>query len=113
MLAPLLLLAFTVGVGPVGAQSPQPAHMALPPPPEPPPSEQTLPSFTPAPVPNSDMQRPPSTADTGPSAQLTPNLQTHRAHYPGQGFIEGSAAAYDPDHRYHPSPGLRLSVPLQ
>ena len=107
------LLALTLAAAPSWAATFRMTAAALPPPPPPPPAEQPEQAFVPAPVPNPDMQRPASSADNGPSAQLTPNLASRQGHYPGQGFISGSAANYDPNRRFHPSPGLRLSVPLQ
>jgi hypothetical protein len=95
--------------------APLPAN-ALPVPPQPRKSEtfSALEGFAPAPVPNPDLQRPLSDilADR-PRTEVVPSLFNKSDRRGGEGYVRGSAAQYDPDHRFNPSPGINLKVPLQ
>jgi hypothetical protein len=117
---PVLLLALGLACGAQAASTgltisaPLPAN-ALPVPPIPPPPQHPQHGFAPAPVPNLDLQRP--LADLlaeRPHMEVTPSLmeqQKDRRH--GEGFVPGSAAQYDLDRRFHPSPGINIRVPMQ
>ena len=70
--------------------------------------------FTPAPVPNPDLQRP--RADVlaeQPRTSVGLNLFNPPDRRNGEGYVRGSAGDYDPDRRLRASPGLNLRVPLQ
>lgn len=106
---PILLLA----LGLCGAGSP-PAAEPLPVPPPLPPQWQDMQNSSPAPVPNRDLQG--LTEDTGnggTQTHLTLKMAPQSGHPPGEGFVNGSAAQYEPTRRSPLSPGISFKVPLQ
>ncbi len=69
--------------------------------------------FLPAPVPDPDLQRPTDRAADGTHAAVVPHLGSPVERRDGQGFVQGSAAQYDPDRHLRASPSISLRVPLQ
>ncbi len=75
---------------------------------------QTLQQFAPAPVPDVDMPRPPADVKADePHTKLVPNLFKQPERRSGDGYVSGSGATYDGDHRSRPSPGINVLVPVQ
>ena len=71
--------------------------------------------YTPAPMPDLDFELPVGPRKAGPSQPaLTPGL-VHAPHmvYRGEGYTPGSTMTDEQDRRFHPSPGLKLSLPLE
>ena len=74
----------------------------------------TAQGFAPAPMPDPDLQRPlVDRMAERPRTAVVPNLFNQADRRNGDGFVQGSAGQYDPDHRLRPSPTLNLRLPLQ
>jgi hypothetical protein len=85
----------------------------LPVPPVPPAPGTAGPGFAPAPVPDPDITKPREDAEARPHAEVVPTFRSNADHTKGNGYVKGSEAYYDPDHRFRPAPGVNLLVPLQ
>ncbi len=76
------------------------------------PARPTGPVFTPAPIPDLDVNAP-----NGPRAtadpQLSPGLFSRRPSYRGDAYTPGSTAESDQDRRTRPAAGFRLRLPLR
>lgn len=93
--------------------APLPAD-ALPVPPPKPRKPDALLQFAPAPIPDPDLQRPAADIKADqPRTKVVPSLFKQSERLSGDGYVSGSAATYDADHRLRPSPGISFLVPLQ
>ncbi len=93
--------------------APLPANALLVPAPSPS-QALTAPGFAPAPIPDPDLQRPPGDlALERPRTAVVPTLGSPTDRRDGQGYVQGSAAQYDPDRHLRATPSLSLKVPLQ
>lgn len=70
------------------------------------------PVFEPAPLPNPDIAAPEG-HDTASGTQLSPMLFHRRDAFRGDGFAPGSSVESSENRNVQPSPGFRLSMPLQ
>jgi hypothetical protein len=70
--------------------------------------------YTPAPVPDLDFDAPSGPRKTGPSQpELKPGLlHAPSMVYRGEGYTPGSTMTDEQARRFHPTPGLNLSLPL-
>lgn len=68
-------------------------------------------SYAPAPMPNRDLSAPQASASNDP--QFGPSLFLPREQFRGDGFSPGSTAQSEQERRLKPTPGFRLSVPVQ
>lgn len=67
----------------------------------------------PAPVPNLDATPPVDPEASKPHTELIPSLFARPDRRSGDGYVPGSASAYDPDRRWHAAPSLTVKVPIQ
>ena len=69
--------------------------------------------FTPAPLPNTDATAP-IIRQLGPAqAQFSPGLFNAGKTTRGDGYVPGSTVEGNEQKRFHPAPGINMSVPLQ
>ena len=69
--------------------------------------------FTPAPLPASDAPAP-LQREAGPAqAKFTPGLFNPNQRTRGDGYVPGSTVEGNQQRRFHPTPGINMSVPLQ
>ena len=70
-------------------------------------------AYTPAPVPDIDLEPPQSRNSQPGGAELTPRLlRAQKKLYLGEGYMPGSSIDGEQQKRVKPLPGLNLSVPL-
>lgn len=69
--------------------------------------------YTPAPMPNSDIDGPANRRSEPSRSQLTPRLYLPHASYQGDGYTPNSTVQGEQQRRFHPAPAFNLSVPLQ
>jgi hypothetical protein len=67
--------------------------------------------FSPAPMPDQDVDPPAGSSARGPS--LSPALFSHKEEFAGDGFAAASDADHGLDHRRAPAAGLNWSVPVK
>ncbi len=72
----------------------------------------SYPGFTPAPVPNLDLE-PPVRPGGRSSAAVSPELFHMQRYYQGEGFTPGSTIQDEQSKRQKPLPGISVSMPLQ
>jgi hypothetical protein len=71
-------------------------------------------SFTPAPVPNQDLDNPALRTSSPARAELSPGIyQPGTTLFQGDGFTPNSTVQGEQQRHYHPAPSLNFSVPLQ
>ncbi len=69
--------------------------------------------FTPAPLPNSEASAP-ILRELGPAqAKISPGLFNVKRQTRGDGYVPGSTIEGNEQKRFHPTPGINMSVPLQ
>ena len=70
--------------------------------------------YTPAPVPNQDLDDPARRVSGPARTELMPGLyQPHGTTFQGDGFTPNSTVQGEQQRHYHPAPALSLSVPLE
>jgi hypothetical protein len=71
-------------------------------------------AYTPAPVPNADLDDPDHRPSGPAHAELAPGIyHPHASTFQGDGFIPNSTVQGEQQRHYHPAPALNLSVPLE
>jgi hypothetical protein len=121
--ATALLLALGPGVALAGSDPPAPKPMHQTPakpllmPRQPaPPKVATPEGFTPAPMPDADVEAPKGDTTQHTEADLKLHSAPRAGYHPGSGYLDGSAGRYDPERErgaWQASPGISLKVPLQ
>ena len=106
----LPLLAASPGPRSFNLSVPLPQAPLLPTPPRPP-AVTVQSALQPAPLPNRDVGAPIFRQDEQ-SASLSPMLFGTKETYRGDGFIKGSTAQGEQEHRVRPAAGFSLKMPL-